>query len=83
MTSVMPITSNAVELHVMAINEKPWTVARGVYIALKYSKQTTDITKAFYGQENYAHKYQIIKLPAVGYLVDWPKGFKKVGLLNQ
>ena len=37
-SSVMPFTFNAVELCVVTINEKPWTSAREVCIALEYQK---------------------------------------------
>ena len=79
----LPVTFNSVQLHVMAINEKPWTVTREICRALKYNKTLLILQKPFYRRENYVHKYQIIKFPVVGYLMDWPKGLKKVGLSNQ
>ena len=35
-SSVMPLTFNAVELCVVAIKEKPWTCAKEVFRALEY-----------------------------------------------
>ena len=40
MSSVMPFVSNAVELCVATINEKPWARAREVRRALEYGKAT-------------------------------------------
>ena len=40
MSSVMPLTFNAVELCVVTINENPWTRAREVCRALEYGKAT-------------------------------------------
>ena len=40
MSSVMPLTFNAVNLCVVTINEKPWTRAREVCRALEYGKAT-------------------------------------------
>ena len=38
MSSVMPFAFNAVELYVVAINEKPWTRAKEICRALEYQK---------------------------------------------
>ena len=77
MFSVMPFSFNAVELCVVAINEKRWTCAKEVCRALEYNKKTTDIVKASCSKENYAQKYQIISATAAGKPADWPKDLQK------
>ena len=62
MSSVMPFTSNAVELCVVTISEKPWTRAKEVCRALEYSKKTADIVKVFCSRKNYAHMWQLTGL---------------------
>ena len=56
---VMPFIFNALELHVVTINESPWTRAREVCRALEYGKATNaaDIVKHLCSRESYAHKW--------------------------
>ena len=63
---VMPFTFNAVELCVLTINEKPRTRTMDLCRALKYGKvtNTTHVIKAHVSPENYAHKWQLIKVSA-------------------
>ena len=77
MSSVMPFTFNAVELFVVTINERPWTLAKEVCRALEYNKKTADIVKAFVCREYYAHKWQVSSVTVVGKPVDWPKDSQK------
>ena len=70
MSSVMSFSSNAVELSVVTINEKPWMRAREACRALEYNKKTADIVKVFCSKKNYAQKYQMISVTAAGKLVD-------------
>ena len=67
----MPFVFNAVELCVVAINEKPWTRAR----ALEYGKATkvADIVKHLCSRENYAHKWQLTEFVFETNFMDWPK----------
>ena len=69
----MPFAFNAVELYVETIIVIPWTLAREVCRAFEYNKKTTDVVKAFCSKENYAQKYQMSSVIAVGKRVDWPK----------
>ena len=73
----MPFTFNAEKLCVVTINEKPWTHAREVCGALEYNKKTANIVKDHYSKENYAQKYQMNGVTAVGIRVDWPKDSQK------
>ena len=61
MSSVIPFPFNAVELCVVAINEKPWTRAREVCRALEYGKATkaADVVRPLCSKTNYAHKWQL------------------------
>ena len=77
MSAVMPFSFNAVELCVVIINEKPWTLAKEVCKALQYNKKTADIIKAFCSKENFAHKYQLSEFPAAGNFMDWSKDSRK------
>ena len=63
MSSVMPITFNAIELCMVTINERLWTSAKEVCRALKYGKATksADIVKHLYSKENYTQKCQLIR----------------------
>ena len=58
MSSVMPFTFNAVDLRVVAIDEKPWARAREVCRALEYDKATkaADVVRHLCSKTNYAHK---------------------------
>ena len=64
MSSVILFAFNTVELHVVTINEKPWTPAREVYRALEDGKATkvADIVKHLCSKENYAHTWQLTEL---------------------
>ena len=55
MSSVMPLSFNAVELCVVTIDEKPCTHAREVFRALEYGRATkvADIAKHLCSRENY------------------------------
>ena len=57
MTSVMPFAFNAVELHVMTINEKPWTRSRKVRNALGYEKTARRVVRHHCAIENIQHKH--------------------------
>ena len=57
MPSVMSFSSNAVELCILTINEKPWTCAREMCRALRYEKKTANIVKNHCSKDNYAQKY--------------------------
>ena len=77
MSSAMQFASNAVELYVVTINGKPWTSAREVCKALSYEKKTANIIKNHSSKENYAQKYQMSSVSAVGTPLDWPKDSQK------
>ena len=68
MSSVMPLTSNAVELCVVTINEKPWARAREVCRALGYQKGRARNAL----NENKQHKHELEGCSAVSSL-EWPK----------
>ena len=60
-SSVMPFTFSKVDLHVVTLNDKPWTSANEVCRALEYNKKTTKIAHivtAHVSAENYALKCQ-------------------------
>ena len=59
MSFVTPLTLNAVELCILAINEKPGTRARKVCRALQYNKKTVNIVKNHCSKENYTQAYQL------------------------
>ena len=73
MSSVMPLTFNAVKLCVVTINEKPWTRAREVCKALQYGRatKTADVVRCLCTRENYVHKWQLAGL--VTKPVNWPR----------
>ena len=73
----MSFTFNAVELCVVTINEKSWTCVKEVCRTFECKKKTADIVKAFCSRENYAHKWQLNKWPAVGNFMDWPRDSRK------
>ena len=79
MSSVMPFAFNTVELHVVTINEKPWTRAREVYRVLEDGKATkaADIVKHLCSKENYAHKWQLTELVSETNFIDWPRDSRK------
>ena len=55
MSSLMPFSFNAVELHVATINEKPWARARKVCKAPEYdakTPKTANIIKTHVSPEN-------------------------------
>ena len=78
MSSVMPFAF-AVKLYVVVISQKPWTRAREVCRALECGKaaKAADIVKHLCGRENYAHKYQLSSVPAVGTPVNWLQDSRK------
>ena len=78
MSSVMPLTFNAVELYVVTINEKSWTRAKEVCRALEYGKTTkaADIVKHLCGRESHAQKCQLSSVHACA-TMNWPKYLHK------
>ena len=57
----MPFTFSKVDLHVVTLNDKPWTSANEVCRALEYNKKTTKIAHivtAHVSAENFALKCQ-------------------------
>ena len=76
-SSVMPFTFNTVDLHVMTVNDKPWTHAREVCKAPKYNKKTANIVKNHCSKGNYAQKCQLNKVPTAGTTVNWSKDSRK------
>ena len=77
MSSVMPFTFNAREFYVVTINERPWTRVREMCNTLDYNKKTADLIKAFCSQENYTQKCRLIKFPAAGKFMYWPRDSRK------
>ena len=60
-SSVMPFTFSKVDLHVVTLNDKPWTSANEVCRALEYNKKTTKIAHivtAHVSAENCVLTYQ-------------------------
>ena len=45
--------------------------------ALEYLKKAADVIKQLCSPENYAHKYDLRKFPAVGNLLNWPPDLRK------
>ena len=64
-SSVMPFIFNAVELCVVTINGKPWTLARDICKAV-------DVVRHLCSKTNYAHKWQLTGFVSETKLVDWP-----------
>lgn len=60
-SSFAPITFDTAELCVVTLNDKAWKRAKEVCNKLRYKGKPADIIKAFYGQENNAQTYQMIK----------------------
>ena len=75
--SLVPFTFKNVELKVLTINCKHWTSAKEVCKALEYNKKTSDVIRAHVSVENYAHKYDLSKFPAVDHLLNWPSDSRK------
>ena len=73
----MPFAFNVVELYVVTINKKPCVGAKEVCRALEYNKKTAYLIKAFCSRENYDQKHRLIKLPAAGNFMDWPRDSRK------
>ena len=59
--------------------KKLWTRAREVCRALEYGKATkaAHVIKAHVSPENYAHKWQLIKVTAASTSVNWAKDSRK------
>ena len=74
MSSVMPFAFNAVELHVVTVNGKPWTQAKELCKVLEYSKitKTADVIKQLCSRENYAQKWQLSKFVLKTNSINWP-----------
>ena len=79
MSSVMPLTFNAVKLCDVTINEKTWACANEVRRALEYGKatNTADIVKCLCTRENYAHKCQLRSVHAGCTPINSPKDSRK------
>ena len=75
--SLVPFTFKNVELKVVTINGKSWTRAKEVCKALGYLKKTADVIKQLCSPENFAHKHELSKFPAVGNLVNWSSDSRK------
>ena len=73
------VSFNNVSLFTVTIQGKPWTRAKEVCKALEYSKNTkTDkLVKRYCSEENYAHKWELIKVPTVNTLLKWPSHSRK------
>ena len=69
----MPFVFNAVELYVVTINEKRWTLTREVCKALRYNEKTSNIVRYHCNRENYAHKWQLAGLVSEMKPVNWPR----------
>ena len=70
----MPCTFNAVELWVLAINEKPWTRAREVHWALEYQEsRARDVLKKHVSIENKQHRHGLEECAAAVPPLEWPK----------
>ena len=70
----MPCTFNAVELWVLAINEKPWTRAREVHWALEYQEsRVRDVLKKHASIENKQHRHGLEGCAAAVPPLEWPK----------
>ena len=67
----MTFTFNAVELLIVTMNEKHWTLRRSA--GHLNNKKTADIVKAFCSKENNAQKYQMSSVTGVVKPVNWPK----------
>ena len=74
MSSVMPFAFNAVELYVVAINEKPWTCVKEICRALEYQKgRVRDVSKKHVSIENQQHKHDLKGRAAEAASFEWPK----------
>ena len=62
MPSVMLFTFKAVVLCVVTLNDKLWTRAKEICRALKCQRQTPQVIRDHVSAENYAQKYQLVKL---------------------
>ena len=83
MSSLMPLTFNAVELYVVTINEKPWTRDREVCKALQYDAKTSKTANIIRGQcspENITQNYQLIGFVSKTKPVNWPKDLQKYNI---
>ena len=77
---------NAVELCVVTINEKPWTRAKEVCLALEYytkTSKTASIIRANRSPENIIQKYQMSSVHAACTQINWPNNSQKIRYLHQ
>ena len=82
--SLVPFTFKNVELNVVTINGKLWTRAKEVCQALEYNKKTAHVIRAHVSVENYAHKYDLSKVPTAGTSLEWlPDSRKDEYYLNE
>ena len=70
MSCVKPFTFNAAELRIVTINGKTWTQARE-------ATKAAQVIKAHVSPENYAHKWQLIKVSAASTSINWAKDLRK------
>ena len=73
----MPFTFNAVELCIVIINEKNSGHARERSAGHLNMARLPRMLKAHVSPENYAHKWQLIKVTAVSTSVNWAKDSRK------
>ena len=70
----MPFSFNAVELHVVTINEKTWTRAKEACRALEYKKgRARDALKKHVSIENKQHKHELEGRVTTVCLLEWPE----------
>ena len=74
------ITTIAVELYVVTINEKPWTHTKEVCKALKYEKVAGRVVRHHFTTENIQYKHQLVVVPTVGKTVHWLRDSQKLDL---
>ena len=72
MSSVMPSTFSAVDLHIVTSNDKPLTHAKEVCKALQYNKKAPYIIGVFCDQERFTQKHQMNRFLPVRNPADWP-----------
>ena len=77
MSSVIPFAFNALELYVVTVNGKHWIRAKEVCRALEYNKKTAHVIRVHCSRKNYAQKYDLSKVSAVGTLLNWPSDSRK------
>ena len=75
----MPLSFNAVDLCVVTINEKPWTLAKEVCRALEYKKgRARDVLKRLMSIKNKQQKHELEERVAAAHYLEWPKNSQPV-----